>query len=92
MLYFDKVSFVYGPPDSAYALWYYPEINRFTDSDGNILHDLHELFDVWQLEEWKRTKDYGILVDHNGNVCELYYPSLEEEMEFILSDPTLKGE
>ena len=65
-----------APPESAYGIWYYEGINRFLDEDGHILHDLHELFDVWQLEEWKRTQDYGLLRDRNGNWCELYY--LEE--------------
>lgn len=62
-----------SPPESAYGLWYYESINRFLDEDGHILHDLYDLFDVWQLEEWKRTQDYGILIDRNGNLCELYY-------------------
>ena len=61
------------PPESAYGIWYYESINRFIDDDGHILHDLHELFDVWELDEWKRTQDYGLLRDRNGNLCELYY-------------------
>lgn len=66
-----------------YTLWYYPSINRFTDDNNNILHDLSDLFDVWQLEEWKQTKDYGLLLDHKGNWCELYYPSVFEEWEVM---------
>lgn len=77
----DERSF--APPESAHCLWYYPSINRFTDDDGNVLHDLHDLFDVWQLEEWKRTQDYGILRDRNGGWCELYYPSEFEEWELL---------
>lgn len=61
------------PPESAYGLWYYPEINRFTDEDGFILHDLHAYFSVPQLDMWKKTKDYGIMIDRKGNLCELYY-------------------
>lgn len=61
------------PPDSAYGLWYYAKINRFVDENNNILHDFHELFDIWQLEKWKKTKKYGILTDRNGDLCELYY-------------------
>ena len=74
-----------NPPDSAYGLWYYPSINRFADEDGNILHDLHEFFDVWQLDEWKKTKDYGLMVDRKGNLCELYYLDAfdEEETEIV---------
>lgn len=70
-----------SPPESAYSLWYYPSINRFTDDDGQILHDLSDLFDVWQLEEWKRAQDYDILLDRKGDWCELYYPSEVEEWE-----------
>ena len=72
-----------SPPESAYSLWYYPSINRFTDDDGQILHDLSDLFDVWQLEEWKRAQDYGILLDRKGDWCELYYADSFEEREFL---------
>ena len=72
-----------SPPESSYSLWFYPSINRFTDDDGNILHDLHELFDVWQLEEWKKTQDYGLLIDRKGGLCEMYYPSAIEEEDFL---------
>ena len=72
-----------SPPESAYSLWYYPSINRFTDDDGQILHDLSDLFDVWQLEEWKRAQDYGILLDRKGDWCELYYVDSFEEREFL---------
>jgi hypothetical protein len=61
------------PQDSMYSLWYYPDINRFKDEDGHILHDLSDKFDVWQLDEWKKTRDYGILTDRNGELVELYY-------------------
>jgi len=71
-----------APPDTLYSLWYYPHINRFTNADGDILHDLSKLFDVWQLDEWKRTCDYGILKDRNGDWCELYYPSEFEDWDF----------
>ena len=72
-----------SPPESAYSLWYYPSINRFTDDDGQILHDLSDLFDVWELDEWKRTQDYGILLDRKGDWCELYYVDSFEEREFL---------
>ena len=63
-----------GPPESAMGLWYDPSINRFMDDNGFILHDLHEFFDLWQLDEWKKTRDYGLLEDRNGNLWELFYP------------------
>ena len=72
-----------SPPDCAYSLFYHPSINRFTGEDGTILHDLSDLFDVWQLEEWKQTLDYGILLDRKGEWCELYYPTGMEEEDFL---------
>lgn len=68
-----------APVDSAYGLWYYPCINRFVDEDGHILHNLVDLFDVWQLEEWKQTGEYGVLIDHKGDLCELYYATPEDD-------------
>ena len=73
----------YPIPGSAYLLLYCPSINRFIDEDGNIFHDLSDLFDVWQLDEWKKTRDYGMILDRNGNWCELYYPSNFEERDFL---------
>lgn len=72
-----------SPPESAYMLYYYPSINRFVDDEDNILHDLTDLFDVWELDEWKRTQDYGILLDRKGDWCELYYADSFEEREFL---------
>ena len=72
-----------GPPDTLYSLWYYPNINRFANDDGVILHELSDKFDVWELDEWKRTGDYGILMDRNGDWCELFYPSEWEDWNFI---------
>ena len=62
-----------------HSLWYYPKINRFSDCDGNIVHDLLPYFKTWQIEEWKKDKDYGLLTDSFGNPWEFYY--LEEEVE-----------
>jgi len=75
------------PPDSMYSLWYSPSINRFVDGDGYLLHDLHEILDVWVLDKWIQTKDYGLMIDKKGNLVELYY---EEEAEnYIL--PLIKN-
>jgi len=69
--------------EDIYSLWYFPSINRFTDEDGNVLHDLSNLFDVWELEEWKKTQEYGLLIDRNGKLCELFYPTELEEYHFL---------
>lgn len=76
----DKYS---SPPESSYGLWYYPGINRFADEDDNILHDLSHLFSTWELDEWKRTQEYGILIDKNGDLAEIYYQSLAAERDFL---------
>jgi len=68
---------------NAYMLWYYPSINRFADEDGNILHDLSDLFDVWELDKWKKTQNYDFILDHKGDWCELCYPSDFEEANFL---------
>ena len=61
------------------SLWFYPNINRFTDIDGNIMHNLQPYFQTWQLEEWKKNQSYGLLTDRFGNDWDFYY--LEEEEE-----------
>ena len=66
-----------------YALWYCPSVNRFIDENGTILHDMSDLCDVWQLDEWKRTQNYDFIIDRNGNLCELYYPSKCEERDLL---------
>ena len=62
-----------APPDSANTLWYDPTINRFEDECGYVLHDLHPYFDTWQLDRWKKTKDYALMTDKNGDLWELFY-------------------
>ena len=52
-----------SPPDSANSLWYRSKTNWFEDEDGTIIYDLSEFFDTWQLDKWKKQKDYGMLQD-----------------------------
>jgi len=63
----------YFPVDSDYSLYYYPDINRFIDEDGNIWHSLHKVFHEWEIEKWKNMQDYGIMHDKEGHLVELYY-------------------
>lgn len=67
-----------APPESAWTLWYYPSINRFTDENGAILGDLQPYFDTWQIDQWKRGKGYAFLTDKLGNFWELFYPEEDE--------------
>lgn len=63
----------YGPPDSINTLWYDPSINRFEDEDGYVRNDLHKYFGTWQLDRWKKAKDYAIMIDKNGDTWEIFY-------------------
>lgn len=72
-MYGPEISKCYGPPDSADTLFYDPTVNRFEDECGHIIHDLHQYFDTWQLDQWKRTKDYALLTDKTGGLWEIFY-------------------
>lgn len=63
----------FSPPESVKGLWYDPIINRFSDESGAIIHDLGALFPVWQLDQWKKTRDYAYLRDKKGEFWELFY-------------------
>ncbi len=56
-----------------YRLWYYQDINRFVDEEGHVIHNFAEVFDVWQLDEWKRTQSFNFIQDRQGDWCELCY-------------------
>lgn len=62
-----------SPPESCYGLWYHPEINRFTDEDDTIVCDITELFNIWRIRKWIKTKQNGFLQDTKGDWYELYY-------------------
>jgi hypothetical protein len=68
-----------NPPEGGFGLWYDPKVNRFFDDDGNVQHDLYEFFDLWKLDEWKKTKRYGTITDRDGMVWDLYYPDTHPE-------------
>jgi hypothetical protein len=68
----------FGPPDSANTLWYDPFINRFEDECGKIMDDLSPYFDTWQLDQWKKTKEYALMKDKNGDLWEIFYNTMNE--------------
>lgn len=71
-----------GPPESCKGLWYDPQVNRFKDEANKIINDLAEHFPTWQLDMWKRSKEYALLLDRNGELWEIFYeepPKLTEE-------------
>lgn len=63
-------------------LSYMSQMNRFVDEDLCVVHDLHTVFDNWQLEQWKRAKRSAILVAKTGKKIKLVYltPPEEEDM------------
>lgn len=61
------------------VLYYSPSVNRFADEDWCIIHDLHKLFGVWQLDIWKKKKDHGVMTARNGQIWKLYYLSSDED-------------
>ena len=56
-----------------YTFYYYPDINRFTDEDGFLVHDMNLYFKTWQIELWKANKSYAIMEGNDGSCCELVY-------------------
>lgn len=62
------------------ALFYDHRINRFLDCAGNILHDLHSIFDTWQLDAWRKRGEYGEYMQaKDGNLWEVFYYIDEED-------------
>ena len=72
-----------SPPESAYMLCYHPAINHFVDEDGMLLHDLSDLFDLWELDEWKKHQSYDLMQDKKGDWAELYYLSPGDEADVM---------
>ena len=58
---------------------YLPSINRFVDRLGCIVHDLSRMFHTWELNEWKKTQDYGLIRGKDDQLYDFYY--LDEEAE-----------
>ena len=65
--------------DDTHSFSYLPSINRFVDRLGCIIHDLSRMFYTWELDEWKKTKDYGLIQGKDGQLYDFYY--LDEEAE-----------
>lgn len=68
------------------TLLYSPSLNRFLDYDWYVVHDLHKYFDTWQLSEWKKTREFGLVADKSGEVWAFQYlvePEEEDILEFI---------
>ena len=56
------------------ALFYDQEINRFVNWEGVILHDLHQHFSTWELDQWKsRGQHSEFIIDKKGTLWEVSY-------------------
>lgn len=66
-----------------HSLSYLPSFNRFADSKGVIVHDLYQIFDTWQLSEWKRKGRTSVVKDKDGNGWKLIYLNEYEEEDIL---------
>lgn len=66
------------------ALYYSPSLNRFTDVEGCVIHDLHEIFEVWKLDAWKKSRaNASILEDRHGDQWEVFRLTAHEENDMF---------
>ena len=68
-----------GNPYGPNVLYYIPSLNRFLDANWVIVHDLHTLFNTWQLMVWKRNERDDLMVTRDGIEMMVYYLTDEEE-------------
>lgn len=65
------------------TLFYAPSLNRFIDDQWYVVHNLNKIFDVWQLDKWKKTKKETSMQAKNGVVFKLCYLTDEEEDDIL---------
>lgn len=73
-------------PYYPYVLLYSPSMNRFIDYEWYVVHDVSTIFDMWQLDQWKRKGQDAILTAKDGEDYMIYYlvdQEDEEMLEFI---------
>lgn len=65
------------------SLWFAVDYNRFYDEYGNIIHDMHNVLDPWQIEFIKKQQDsYCLLNGRNGELIEIFTPDVLESDAF----------
>ena len=69
--------------NETYTFSYLPSINRFVDVQGCIIHDLSRMFYTWELNEWKKTKDYGLIRGKDDQLYDFYYLDGDEEDDIL---------
>ena len=65
------------------SLFYLNSINRFADEEWYIVHDIRSLFDLWQLDTWKRNRRNDKMVSKDGVLWTLYYLDDDEEDDIL---------
>lgn len=57
-------------------LFYDQDLNRFTDADGEIIHDIHRYLDPWQIAYVKdlgATNCYVVIENKHGDPVEVFF-------------------
>lgn len=62
------------------GVFYLHDVNRFSDIEGNLIHNLSPLFTPWQIEAWKTRcvrddEGHQRLTDLRGRNVDFYYLS-----------------
>ena len=70
--------------DDTYSFSYLPSINRFVDRLGCIVHDLSRMFYTWELDQWKKTQDYGLIRGKDDQLYDFYYLDEEAEEDILI--------
>ena len=70
--------------ENEHKISYSPSLNRFLDCDYVVIHDLHQLFDTWQLDQWIRRQEDSIMSAKDGS--QVYLEYLNEEQEDDMFD------
>ena len=65
------------------SLFYLNSINRFADEEWYIVHDIRKLFDIWQLDRWKRNGRNDRMIAKDGQEWVLYYLDDDEEDDIL---------
>lgn len=70
--------------NETYTFSYLPSINRFVDVQGCIIHDLSRMFYTWELDQWKKTQDYGLIRGKDDQLYDFYYLDEEAEEDILI--------
>jgi len=60
------------------GLWYLEDVNCFTDEDGQVIYEMHALFEPWELSELLKycrdnLQSFLPLKDRFGRLVDIFY-------------------